>query len=349
MRVFTYNQFNIFFRIVCVLATFVIVIWWLHKYSLHHTSCSIDVKDYFETEDDVQPAFSICVIDPKLEEKLERFAPGYNKSTYIKFLRGDVYHEELRNLDFDYLRFNWSEYFHETPSAYLVSKNGIPRGRVSMSKHWRYYTSYIGLQSYNRYLTNCLAVEPLSNEVTNIRIRLNGSIFKNGMRPNSKFRVFLHYPQQIIRSYSTVRYVWDARSKNSSYKMNFRIKDVEVLHRNNYRKHSCINDWSSYDKIVLEMHVNKVGCRSPYRVSETNQSICSSKDKMNESLIYPGDVIMKKFDPPCRSLEKIYYTYTETSINEIPKGTFEMKFHFNNRYKEIVQYAQIDMGVKLYY
>ena len=51
------------------------------------------MKDYFKTKDDVLPVFSICVIDPKLEEKLKRYAPAYSKSTYIKFLRGDVYHE----------------------------------------------------------------------------------------------------------------------------------------------------------------------------------------------------------------------------------------------------------------
>ena len=350
MHVFTYNQINVSFHIGCILVTTGIVIWWLHKYSLHNLSSAVDIKPYFETKNDVQPVFSICVVDPKLNEKLEIFAPGYNKSTYIKFLQGNVYHEELKNLDFNYLRFNWTEYFYQTPTAFLVSKNGTDLGRFPMTKGWRYYTSYIGLQSLNRYLTDCLTVEPLSNEVRNIRLRLNGSIFKNGKRPiYSKFRVFLHYPHQIIRSYSTVKYLWDARDNETAYRMSFRVHDVEVLHRYSGGRHVCVDDWSNYDNIVLDTHLNQVGCRSPYHVSKTNQLVCSSKEKMKESLIYPSNLFMKKFNPPCRSVEKIYYRYQEANTKDIPNGTFEMKFFFNSRYKEIVQYEQVDLGVRLKY
>ena len=349
MPLFTYKQFNVLFHIVCVLITTGIVIWWIHKYSLENLSSSIDFKGYFKTDDDVQPAFSICVDDPKLNEKLELSAPGYNKSTYLNFLKGKVYHEELRNLDFNHVRFNWSAYFYQTPKAYIVAKDGAKLGRVPMSKYWRYYTSFIGLRSGNKALTNCLAVEPLSSSVTNIRLRFNGSIFKNGKRRNYELRVLLHYKRQIIRSYPTTKYLWDPRDNVTAYRMEFRVQDVEVLHRYNGRHHLCIEDWRNYDKLALETHLNEVGCRSPYHVSETNRSVCSSKEKMKESLFPISAIFMKKFDTPCRSIEKVYYTYQEAVTKSIPDGTFEIKFHFNSRYKEIVQYQQIDFWVNLEY
>ena len=189
------------FTVICLATTFYIVYGWIHRYSLHKLSSVIDMKGYFQTKNDVSPSFSLCVTDPKLNEKIVRFAPEFNESAFIEFLGGKVYHEELRRLDFDKIRFNWSEYLYDSPKAQLVSANGTDKGFISAGKYWKNYTSYIGLQSHERYLTYCLAFEPLHHEVHVIRVRLNKTIFENGDRQNYKFRVFLHYPNQIIRSH----------------------------------------------------------------------------------------------------------------------------------------------------
>ena len=197
---------NTSFTIICLVTTFHIVYGWIHRYSLHRLSSVIDMKGYFKTKNDVSPSFSLCVTDPRLNEKIVNIAPSFNESAYLKFLRGEMYHEDLRRLNFDQIRLNWSEYLYDTPKAQLVSANGTDKGFTSAGKYWKYYTSYVGLQSHERYLTYCLAFEPLHHEVHVIRVRLNKTIFDNGDRQNYKFRVFLHYPNQIIRSYQNVKY-----------------------------------------------------------------------------------------------------------------------------------------------
>ena len=140
---------------------------------------SIDIKNYFHTDLDVQPAFSICATDSKLNEKLKMLAPDYNESSYIKFLQGKVYHEELKELNFNHLKFNWSEYFYQKPKAYLVGSDGRQLRNVSESNYWKSYTSYTGLLSQNRYLSNCLAIEPLDKHVHSVTFLFNKSIFEN--------------------------------------------------------------------------------------------------------------------------------------------------------------------------
>ena len=346
MNLVLFDRINALFYSICVLATLVIIVSWIQRYSRHSLSSSIDMKNYFDSASDVQPVFSICAVDPKLKEKIEELAPGHNNESYLEFLRGNVYYEELRRINFNNLKFNWSEYFYRPPSAYLVGDNGIKLGRVPESKYWKSYTSYTGLLSQNRYLSTCIAIEPLSKHVHSVTFLFNKSIFYGSKRPKYRFRVYLHYPQQIMRSYSTVKYMWNELHEKP-YQMLFSVQDIEVLQRHKNIKCNCIEDWKNYDKLSLEKHLKEVGCRAPYHDPELGYEICSDKKNIRKTLLYPSDIIMKRFDNPCRSLEKANYKYLETILDRIPNDTFEMKFKFNSRYKEIVQHEQVDLEVSV--
>ena len=226
---FTPEKIIELYNILCAIATVCIVLRWIYQYSLQNLSSSIDIKNFFESEKDVQPAFSVCVIDPELDMKLRRF--GYNESIYMKFLQGKVINENLRKLDFKNVRFNWSDYFYKQPYASLVSDDGENLGNSRMSEKWHYYTSFIGLQSNNKYLTDCIALEPLSRDVSSIKMLFNLSIFDQGIRRQYQFRVFLHYPGQLLRSYSTLKHKWDLTNDTTTYIMTFRISYVQVLER----------------------------------------------------------------------------------------------------------------------
>ena len=126
-----WDNLHMIFNVLCTLVTLCIVIWWFHKFSLQNLSCSIDIKSFFESDDSLQPAFSVCVTDPELNQKLLKITDSkYNESSYINYLRGIEYNEDLQKLDFSMVRFNWSEYFFEQPVASLISEHGKFLGRV---------------------------------------------------------------------------------------------------------------------------------------------------------------------------------------------------------------------------
>ena len=344
------NKYVFVYNLLCYLVTFCVITWWIYKFSLQNLSSSIDVKNFFESDVSVQPALSVCVIDPKLDEKVKSVSNSeHNKSTYIRFLRGKEYYENLAHLDFSQIRFNWSNYFYIPPFASLVADNGSYLGRAPVSEYWKYSTSFIGLQSNNRYLTDCISLEPLKKETESIRLWLNSSIFYNGVRPRKhKFRVFLHYPGQIIRSFSTLKSIWNYADKSSAYHMRFRVMSAQVLHRYPTRHQTCIGDWRNYDKIAFQKHLKKLDCQSPYQyIYGVNYSICSTKEKIRKTLIYPSNRVMKKFDRPCRSLESVHYKYSETKMNTLPYGVLQISFYFSHQYKEIVQYLQTDIWVSI--
>ena len=335
-RIDIWDNLHMIFNVLCTLVTLCIVIWWFHKFSLQNLSCSIDIKSFFESDDSLQPAFSVCVTDPELNQKLLKITDSkYNESSYINYLRGIEYNEDLQKLDFSMVRFNWSEYFFEQPVASLISEHGKFLGRVTMGEYWKYSTSFIGLQSNNKYLTDCLSFEPLRKEVAGIRVKLNLSIFDQGIRPskNHKFRVFVHYPGQIIRSYSSLKSTWDKVSSMSTPYMTFRIKDVQVLQRFPTRRQPCIGDWKNYDRLAFRTILKNVGCQSPYQyIYGSNYSICSTKEKIQQTLVYPSNRQMRRFHNPCKSLYKVQYQLTEWMSTKLPKEVLGITFHFTNEY-----------------
>ena len=55
---------------------------------------------------------------------------------------------------------------------------------------------------------------------------------------------------------------------------------------------------------------------------------------------------MRKFNTPCRSLEKAEFNYFENELASNQGGIFTIQFRFKTHYKEIVQYEQIDVEVR---
>ena len=130
--------------------------------------------------------------------------------------------------------------------------------------------------------------------------------------------------------------------------MVFTVKDIEVLQRLEDKDSSCIRDWKNYDQGITEKHLTRIGCRRPYQKSKAVDEICSNAEEMAKSRLYPSNIIMKMFDEPCRTLEKADYRYLDSrtsSLKGISEEIFEIKFYFNFRYKEILQYEQIDLEV----
>ena len=344
-----WNIIVILYNVVCILVTIFIIGWWFYQYSMENLAASIDIHSFLHHDQEDQPMFSVCTTDPKLDEKIVNLTNNrFNETTYLKYLRGEEYHEELRNIDYKTIGFNWSEYFSSDPNAWLLSKRGKSLGRVSKSKYWNYYTSYVGLQSHNRYLTHCIGVQPLRKEVSSIYLFLKMNIFKHGIRPSKsqEFRIFLHYPHQIIRSYSTRKSLWNPIGNESSYIMRFVIKDLQVLQRYPTRKNKCIRDWRNYDKILLKKVLERLNCQAPHQqFIGTNYSVCSNKGEMKETLIYPSNRLIRAFEPPCRSLETSHYQYSEETTEKLENDTFRISFHFHSQFKEIVQYPTINKGV----
>ena len=138
-------------------------------------------------------------------------------------------------------------------------------------------------------------------------------------------------------AYLVTKYL-DANT-NDQYVMRFRIDGVEVLKRRNKRSRPC-NDWSNFDASIIEHDVKKVGCRTSYQPMVDGIPVCSNKEKTKQaSRDRFNDEV--EIDPPCKSMEKIYYTYTEGDQSKTiyaERNKFRILIYpYNRRFKEILQ------------
>ena len=99
------------FNFACVSATVVMVGFWCYQY---FKDDDLSLADYTEFErgddDDLYPILSMCFQDPFLDEKLKEIHPNLNQSFYEKFLKGEIYDERLRHIDYDNVTLNIIDY-----------------------------------------------------------------------------------------------------------------------------------------------------------------------------------------------------------------------------------------------
>ena len=135
-------------------------------------------------------------------------------------------------------------------------------------------------------------------------------------------------------------YTWPKREKYDKFTMNFKIIGVEVIKRRTSGKLPCFENWKNYDNFVLVDHMKKAGCRMPYLPNLETIPLCNSQNSMQMSQFYlkrsSSDV-----SPPCKSMEKILYTYEEEEMTRSKsgkEGVFFVKLWFSDQqFKEIIQ------------
>ena len=104
--------FKFSFSSICIVAAAFMVGYWFYKFKVEDRE--VGVVDYvtLEKADDVHfPTVSMCLENPFLEDKLNNICPNTNISTYLKFLRGELYDENLQQISYDNVTIDLNNYF----------------------------------------------------------------------------------------------------------------------------------------------------------------------------------------------------------------------------------------------
>ena len=103
------------------------------------------------------------------------------------------------------------------------------------------------------------------------------------------------------------------KQKKLGYYMQFRIRSIEVLTHRNKRNHSCNEDWRHDDRNFMNQVLNEIGCTPP-QLESTKLPVCSTKQELSKAhkiLNYPTTIDLRRYEIPCREIEKLQYEYTE--------------------------------------
>ena len=205
------------------------------------------------------------------------------------------------------------------------------------------YVTYNGFYFGSFY--KCFGIELNSRKINYIILLYKRNIFPNGTQVSRKFRTFLHYPQQFLRSLGTVRSHRSKQEEKHYYEMVFKLYGIEILRRRNKPSEPCIEDWKNYDRMVMQHHIETVGCVMPYQKSETVTAMCEAGGKMKRAksgLQRIGDEL--KHPPPCEGMDNIYSSYNDNiDTKKGNKDQFGIKIEVPTGLKEIRQSKAVDV------
>ena len=163
------------FRLICIVFTIGIVLFWIYQYSLNLDLCRVDFKNYHHSKQDVFPLLSLCFKDLFLEDKLLEY--NTSVASYIDYLNGKNYPIELNNLPYDNITMDMDRYvmdfFLQTTNGsyrYFKKKKGQKLLNISYDGFW--------FDSFYR----CFALNiPQEKTIQGLGVKIKSDIFRNGI------------------------------------------------------------------------------------------------------------------------------------------------------------------------
>ena len=309
-----FSFLNATFHAVCIISCLCCVGKCFYNYSLDLDVSLVEHRKFWDGNDYVTPAISLCLFDPFSEDRFNETKLGVNKTVYTSFLYGKHWEEKMLETDFNSVTKSLEEYLNgywihwRNLSYQFVYPNEIQKG---FSKP---YLSYSGFMM--EWLLKCYSVDiPVDAMTFGIFFRRN--FFPNSTRPSFQgFGIILHYPNQFLKSVQTMKMSWEKEivEKNHSSSMQIKINDFEVTIRRNSKNRPCNHDLKNDDYIASESALEKLQCHPPYYNWKSKFTNCNNTEQMAraKNLIFKS---RNELMEPCQSAEKIIYDHQDLSVS----------------------------------
>ena len=173
-----YVKLTFVFRVTCWIATVILLCYWIYFYSLDDDICLVDYKEYYGTPAHTFPILSFCLKNPFSKEILKTNNGKINPESYLNFLHGKYFSEELANMSYNNIILNMSEYINQ---YWIEWRNGSSES-FSLSLHEKemFKTSYSGF--WRSYFYNCYSLQiPHDKSIMAFQVELRNNIFSSGI------------------------------------------------------------------------------------------------------------------------------------------------------------------------
>ena len=302
MKLFDLFDTNNLFLVLCVAATISLQIQCIIHYFDDEDVSMVQFTRFQSTKDTVYPSLTFCILPPFLEDRFDVYEQGINMTSYVEFLRGDLWDERMLDVDYDNVTVSFSK---NLLYSYYVTQEEEQFDWNPIHK--------VSFRSSGR---KCFTIDaPIANQslVWYFGMFINNNIFPKGRRSTTnRCFTYFHYPGQWFTSYSSVKTEWSSRkNKTKSYKMGFSVRNMDVITHRNKGKSRCIGEWKEYDQYIMDNMMKESGCHPPHWNSTRNLPLCTNATEMKMFAKRPTFSKIDMYIPPCKSIERIDYTYTE--------------------------------------
>ena len=298
---------NFTFSMICLIGTLGLSIYSMYRFSRDEDTTLVKTTKFLSSKDAIYPSLSFCILSPFLEENFKAYGDAsINMTSYTKFLDGTLWDNRFLRVDYDNVTASLSDN--------LVAASYLPHKAKNLKKYVNWTVNhYVSFRSPKR---KCFTIDAPSDENELIRdfdIKVKEGIILDGKRynyRNKRIVTYFHYPRQRFTAIYTIG-TPSRQSKGRSYKLLFRVKNIEVITRRNKINEPCEEDWRNFDNHIMEGMMRKTGCCPPHWKTNLGLPICSNHHQMKTFSIQPTTAEMESYIQPCRVINQFDYIYSK--------------------------------------
>ena len=308
MELISLKQVNLVYLMICLLATFGLLIFSINRYCIDEDTTLIKITKFHSSEDAIYPSLSFCIFAPFLENKFDIYGdPGINMTSYIDFLDGKNWDDRFMTVEYDNVTVSLSDNLMK--AEYWTFS--------ALQFHWN-TVHYVSFRSSNR---KCFTINAPFNDQEPLwyfDVRIKNEIFPQGSRmPPNYFCTYLHFPGQKFTAYYTNKCDFTYKYNNSNnYRMTFDVQNVDVITRRNKLVEPCLEDWKTYDDQFMENKMNEIGCHPPHWKINSDLPLCSEAIQMKSFKTFEDTYDIYSFDSPCKEIYRLDYSYDEKNLTK---------------------------------
>ena len=304
---------DILFKALCILIVFVMMTYWIYKYTYDEDVCLVDYKPIKQAKDIQYPEVSLCFQYP-----------------------GPL-NQKISSIDFSRVSVNMTEYHLHT---FVVWKNGSG----ALVKEAKPHSTFSGFK-YGSFL-KCFSVDLVGLSWGDVKFIVHSykiSLYEKHFHPSAGGVIArIHQPNQFLLT-DDAQHLSSWMNASDGVSLAILMTSFEVLKRRNKPVEPCIKGWNTFDEMFTNEHIEEHGCSPPYFEPNQNLSVCSD-EKIIEASRFDVSRIRSKpnFYPPCQGMSKIDYDYFDDSI-PTSKGYLKIMIGYPEQVKIISQSQAVDV------
>ena len=291
------TAFDFLFKLLCICVVFCMISYWIYKYAMDEDVCLVDYRILSETNDVEGSELSLCIYD-SLNITNEK-EPYINVTSYVRYLRGIHYNEDMKSLTFSDISLNIDGFLI---SAYFKLRNGSEFTRHDL-RHRVTFSGFLYEEFYQCYSLDTTGTGIDIKEVNNLLLEYKLSFYTQHIDNHMGF-VVLHYPSQFLQTLHGQYFPYNDNTTKGAH-FYIKINSLEILKRRNKRKDPCKEESRSFDEDARIRLFEVAGCRPPYEPSVKQFPLCETQDDIRKAMVDFSRIRREITLPPCQIMPKL--------------------------------------------
>ena len=342
-----FQYMEVSFHLVCVIVIAASITTFISDFRDDKSISQVDFKRFHETEIDVYPDFTMCITGHGIwtEKAKATYDIEFGKR-YIKFLKGEIWDENMLKLDYDEVTVNMTELINGM--TLFMDPLSSPRS-YTWTRNTSFMKSLISLMQLPD--AKCLSLKLAPKIIKKLKRPIDIVQISFQSRNSSLYPFYaLHYPQQSLTGNFYLKGDMDRNTFDSLERKNFLINMIEIIRRRNTNNEPCQESSDRHDQYVIKKLVESSKCKPPYMKHKAefgHLEICNNSKDMKQTYQKIMSYLLKRFDRlwtkrPCDQVQSISYTTKEVhrKKNQPKDAPWILQLGFVSHYYKEIRHSQ---------